>query len=944
MNSSLRGLEAHTPGLCCGRRIAKHCNTIRLLVGLAALAPGLAQGQLASNAVELSEDSVGPFGPSVTQGEFGRAQLAADFDGDGYDDLAVSRSKDSFEGDGGLVHVLRGGALGLTHWQTLAPPQIVGLVTLDFGASLTTCDLDGDALDDLMVGAPGAEIDGLGDAGAVFVYRGSESGLVLEQVLTQDDLSLSPGSDEGFGFALAAGDFDSNGTCDLAIGSPEEDEASGRGDTPDVGLVSIVYGLGNGSLSTSAVLSFQEPDVPTGQTSGLARAFDNFGYALAAVPGDGVDETRLLVGVPGKDDGGVDQAGRVWLIDFNDQALQASSFVEFADTGIATGSERFGEDVANSILESAAHHAVIGAPGAKVGGLAAGAVLVVPLDEFGQSTPSFARFDQSQSGFESAPFTNEKFGDVVLAVDLNRDGWDEIVISAPSDQTATVRGSGPILAGSIHVIVGGSGNDPHLNRFGEDVSLEYRDFGRSLAAGNFDGSGSSSLSVGGPSTDRPAGRGFSENDDHGALYLYRGTAPVLEVTLIDRTDGQPDGSTLVGFSDATASSGGSPAYRAQFLAPDLMDVESRVFVDGVQVFSDEGVECAEGGNVGDGFALDSASAFGYLDQTTASCASLPPFERGVVGPSGFIATASTVQPGGAVGTAEGLVSTSEGRLYFRGRDFLDTDRVIRTAPGAVGPITTVVSAGDSLGAGVFIKFIDGFDVSDSGGHLIHSGVTGNIADVGSVVLDGVRVLTWNSLIPQPPTARRGSVLRIFSFLGVAVDDGGRHLVSVTDDQGGNSWVTYGASGVLLSALGEQMSVGGRSLAGLRPQALSINDDVGLHLWGMETVSRGLSSSSPSGQLLLATCEGAIVESDVVLARGQALNIDGGPPAIVLGIHPPSSSAGMQSTDDRSVFLHVALERGSESFDAIIGVDVVCAAVFSDGFESGGVGSWSSATG
>lgn len=98
-----------------------------------------------------------------------------------------------------------------------------------FGHALAAGDFDGDGFDDLAIGAPGEDVSGHDHAGAVFVLRGSASGL-LEGAAHKGDW---------FGHALAAGDFDGDGEHDLAIGAPGADLPSPGGGE---GLVSVLRG------------------------------------------------------------------------------------------------------------------------------------------------------------------------------------------------------------------------------------------------------------------------------------------------------------------------------------------------------------------------------------------------------------------------------------------------------------------------------------------------------------------------------------------------------------------------------------------------------------------------------------------------------------------------------------------------------------------------------
>jgi len=157
-----------------------------------ALAPHIASGH--SHAVSLGTGEPG----------FGRVMASGDFDGDGYDDLAVSAP--------GVVQLYRGTARGLVAWKRLDESDFVAL-----GATIGTGDRFGTALGagryfshanplvhDLIVGAPGAH----GGAGAAYVYKGDVATLYF----------ASPAGADSFGSAVAIGDL-GHGPA-LAVGAP----------------------------------------------------------------------------------------------------------------------------------------------------------------------------------------------------------------------------------------------------------------------------------------------------------------------------------------------------------------------------------------------------------------------------------------------------------------------------------------------------------------------------------------------------------------------------------------------------------------------------------------------------------------------------------------------------------------------------------------------------
>ncbi len=113
-------------------------------------------------------------GNSESIDRFGSAIAAGDFDGDGFDDLAIGINEQvpSFTKRPGYGVIAYGGRAGLgrAHWITQHP------VGADedgdrFGAAFATADIDGRGNDELIVGAPGEAPGADPSAGFVFVFR-----------------------------------------------------------------------------------------------------------------------------------------------------------------------------------------------------------------------------------------------------------------------------------------------------------------------------------------------------------------------------------------------------------------------------------------------------------------------------------------------------------------------------------------------------------------------------------------------------------------------------------------------------------------------------------------------------------------------------------------------------------------------------------------------------
>ncbi|KAB2966115.1 MAG: VCBS repeat-containing protein, partial [Thermoanaerobaculia bacterium] len=251
--------------------------------------------------------------------EFGAALDAGDFDGDGFDDLAIGAPRAGILVDantpvrGGEVFVAHGSGEGLLpllgYGISQHSPGLFGdpLNEERFGRAVAAGDFDADGDDDLAIGVPNE-----GDNGSLHVILGSPFGLIFADSVfwAPGALGQVPEAGDRLGYALVAADFDGDGHDDLAIGDPSEDLGAAN-EIADAGSVSVAYGA-PGGFDLSRAVSFTQGQVYG--DPGADQSGDQFGWALAAGDFDGDGRADLAVGHPGEDPMGIINAGAAALL------------------------------------------------------------------------------------------------------------------------------------------------------------------------------------------------------------------------------------------------------------------------------------------------------------------------------------------------------------------------------------------------------------------------------------------------------------------------------------------------------------------------------------------------------------------------------------------------------------------------------------------------------
>src|SRR3954451_20784546 len=289
---------------------------------------GAAGGLSATGNQFWRQNSAGILGTSESGDNFGYAEAAGDFNGDGSDDLAVGVPIEKVNGvnSAGAVSVIYGGPGGLSAtgnqlWSQDSPGVLDAAEPNDsFGSVLAAGDFNGDGSDDLAVSVVNEKLGTNGDAGAVNVLYGGPGGLSStgNQVWDQDSPGVFDAAEptDSFGSALSAADFNGDGNDDLAVGVPFED----LGNVSDAGAVNVLYGGGGGVSAAGNQFWHQN----SAGILGASAAADKFGFALAAGHFNGDTGADLAVGVPGEDVVGAGDAGAINVLYGGASRLSAS--------------------------------------------------------------------------------------------------------------------------------------------------------------------------------------------------------------------------------------------------------------------------------------------------------------------------------------------------------------------------------------------------------------------------------------------------------------------------------------------------------------------------------------------------------------------------------------------------------------------------------------------
>ncbi len=330
-----------------------------------------------------------------------------------------------------------------------------------------TSDFNGDGYNDLAIGAPGGTVAGKAGAGYVTIVPGSSKGLVATKktILSQATRGVpgDPAEYKWFGETLATADFNGDRYADLVVGTPRDTDKPG---TVTPGSLTIFFGsksglgrpqrllgkAGLGSAVTAADMNGDgRPEIIATETP------SNFGrvvrYTVAKNAVKAVrTKTEADYGLGGIVGGDVNGDGYDDVVSLFRQVGGSNSFALFTGSKAGLPAEAAsihvhegGADLAlGDLNRDGRADLVVGRPVARFGLAATGEAYLFWGTKKGFAEEPDRVINQSSPGVPENAEDYDQFGSAVAIGDITGDGNPELVIGTQRETFGSVEAAGAV--------------------------------------------------------------------------------------------------------------------------------------------------------------------------------------------------------------------------------------------------------------------------------------------------------------------------------------------------------------------------------------------------------------------------------------------------------------------------------------------------------------------